>query len=124
MKFSMKASLDSVLQKRLAAIRSLPEDARAADESIMAYLKQKVAEALAREYRSRSNRKVDEAAVLEWAARVVEKSTAPQMYAFFDAKFEGELSGFWEKLDFTSKKPIVGFDRDMEDIIEAFRRIT
>jgi hypothetical protein len=102
---SEESRLDSALRRGLKGIEGLPESARFADESITKYLKQKFNEVLLSEYRRRSYRNEDEAALVERTNRIMDDVVldAQRMYRLFELRMNDKLDEFWEGLGLGAK---------------------
>ena len=102
---SEESRLDSALRRGLKGIEGLPESARFADESITKYLNQKLRALLLREYRKRSNRNEDEAAIADRTTQALDDVVldARKLYNLFELHMNNRPDEFWKGLNLESK---------------------
>jgi hypothetical protein len=115
---SEESRLDSALRSGLKGIEGLPDSARFADESITRYLNQKFRALLLREYRKRSIRNDDEAAITERTTQALDDVVldARKLYSLFELHMNNRLDEFWKGLNLESKaasaaEPAMGFEK-------------
>jgi len=100
-----ESRLDSALREGLKGIEGLPDSVRFADENITKYLKQKLGEILASEYRKRSRRNEDEPTIAGRTTQILDGVVldAQKLYNLFELLMKNQLGDFWEWLDFAEK---------------------